>query len=182
MTQAALIKTPVSMTQSDDDPLIDVIKSFGTRAEAFSQDLTQTIEEYLDTTLYDAMLLREGAEELKTLIGILTKRHEGLLKMAQEIINNNQAAGHIKEGNLEIVPKESQGRRSVDRDRLIQERPDVYNQLLNTKIESIKIEYTPTIADLKTLLKKRHEEYLKPGEISIIYDIEIILEEGENDN
>jgi len=179
MTRAALITTPVSMTPSADDPLIDVIKSFGTRAEAFSKDLTQTLEEYVDTTLYDAMLLREGAEELRTLIGILTKRHEGLLKLAQEIINNNQAAGHTKDGNLKIVPKESQGRRSVDRDRLIQERPDVYNQLLKKKIESIKIEYTPTIADLKTLLKKRHEEYLKPGEISIIYDVEIIMDGGE---
>ena len=176
MTQAALFPPSVSVTYAGDDPLIDLIKSFSRRSDAFGQDLTGVIDEYVDDTLYDAMQLREAAGHLNDIIGILSKSRTTLLEKAQTTIDDCQAAGHIKEGNLEIVPKVSQGRRSVDRDLLLKERKDVYDLLLNTKIESVKIDYTPTIADLKTILKKRHEAYLKPGEITTTYDIEIILE------
>ena len=180
MTQAALFDAPpVTIAPSQDDPIIDVIKSFAARVEHFGEDLTESIDEYLDETLYDAMMLRDAHRELATIIGMLSKRNTSLLEKAQEIIDNCQKTGRIKEGNLEIVSKESQGRRSVDKDKLVQERPDVFNLLLNTKIESVKIEYTPTIADLKTILKKRHEDYLKPGEITVTYDLAVILADGE---
>lgn len=176
MTQAALFPS-VSITPSGDDPLIDCIKMFGIHCEHFSQDLTRTVDEFVDTTLYDAMELRDGAREIETIIGILSKRRTGLLEKAQDIIDTCQATGHLQEDNLRIVSKESQGRRSVDKDLLLQERKDVYDLLLNTKIEAVKLDYTPTIADLKTILKKQHELYLKPGEITVTHDIEIILEE-----
>jgi len=180
MTQAALFDTPpVTLTPSKDDPIIDVIKSFAARVEHFGEDLTASIDDYLDETLYDAMMLRDAHRELSTIIGMLSKRNTSLLEKAQEIIDANQAAGHTRDGNLEIVSKESQGRRSVDKDKLVQERPDVFNLLLNTKIESIKIEYTPTIADIKTILKKQHENYLKPGEVTVTYDLAVILPDGE---
>jgi hypothetical protein len=180
MTQAALFDTPqVNTAPSHDDPLLDVIKTFGARVDRFCEDLTSTITEYVDETLYDAMQLREATGEIDTIISMLSKRKAGLLEKAQQIIDDCQRTGHIQEGNLQIVSKESQGRRSVDRDLLIKERKDVFDLLLTTKIESIKIDYLPTIADLKTILKKRHEAYLKPGEITIIYDLEVLLPEGE---
>jgi len=194
MTQVALFDAPpVSLTPSGDDPLIDCIKSFGVHGEHFCQDLTLVIDEYVDDTLYDAMELRTAAKELDTIIGILSKRRTGLLEKSQQIINECQAAGHIKEGNLEIVPKVSQGRRSVDRELLIKDRKDVFDLLKMNKINAVNLEhtstlaeietsYTPTITDLKALLKKHHEAYLKPGEIITTYDIAIILEEDENGN
>ena len=182
MTLAALFPAPVSLSPSGEDPLIDTIKSFRAQVEHFCANLTHIVDEYVDDTLYDAMQLQDSANELEILISILSKRHAGFLERKQEVINNCQAAGHTREGNLKIVSKESQGRRSVDRVLLLKERPDVYQVLLNSKIEAVKVDYTPTIADLKTILKKRHEVYLKPGEITVTYDIEIILKEDGNDN
>jgi hypothetical protein len=171
------ISDRISVTQSKNDPLMDVIKTFGTRVDRFCEDLSLTVTEFVDDTLYDAMELREDARELETIISIISKRRTGLLEKAQQIIDECQAAGHTEEDNLKIVSHLSQGRRTVDRDLLLKERKDVYDLLLNMKVESVKIDYTPTIADLKTVLKKRHEAYLKPGEISTTYDLEVILPE-----
>jgi hypothetical protein len=179
MSQAALFQTPVSVQPSGEDPLIDMIQSFSNRAEAFCSDLTYSVDEYIDETLYDVMQLRKADQLIGEIVGVLTKRQISLREKAQKIIDDCLESGHILEGNLQIISKESQGRRSVDRDLLIKERKDVYDLLLNTKIESIKIDYTPTIADIKTILKKRHEDYLKPGEITVTYDIAVILPEGE---
>lgn len=180
MTQAALIsQTPVSVQRSREDPLIDVIQSFSARTEVFCTDLTQTIDEFVDDTLYDVMQLRKGDQLIGEIVGILTKCQASMREKAQQIINDCQAAGHTTEGNLEIISKESQGRRSVDAVLLKQERPDVYETLVNIEIESIKCSYTPTIAAIKGLLKKQHEHYLKPGEITITYDIVVLLPEGE---
>lgn len=176
MTQAALFSS-VSLTPSNDDPLVDCIKMFGVHCEHFSEDLTRTVDEYVDETLYDALELREASRELETIIGILSKRRTGLLEKAQDIIDTCQATGHLQDGNIRIISKESQGRRIVDKNLLLQKRKDVYDLLLNTKIEAVKLDYTPTIADLKTILKKQHELYLKPGEITVTHDIEVILEE-----
>jgi hypothetical protein len=183
MTQSALFDAAhqISLAPSNDDPLIDCIKMFGKHCDHFSEDLTRTVDEFCDETLYDAMELRSAARELETVIGIISKRRTGLLEKAQNIINICQAAGHTREGNLQVISKESQGRRSVDRDKLIQERKDVYNQLLDDKIKSIETDFSPTIADLKTILKKQHEAYLKPGEITVTYDLEVILE-GQDDS
>ena len=170
----------VTPASSQDDPIINAVKTFATQVDYFGENLTAAIDEYLDETLYDVMMLRDASRELVTVIGILTKRNKNLLEKAQEIIDINQVKGHTREGNLEIVSKESQGKRSVDKEKLIQERPDIYQALMNNEITSIQLSYTPTITALIGLLKKQHENYLKPGEITTTYDIAVILpKEGE---
>ncbi len=154
------------------NPIVEVINAFETdkRIKKFDEDFRIAIDDTLTGTLIDAHKLSEAADRVKLLAQHYLNLETQLREKSEEVILDRQKAGVTEEDGFFIEPVTKKTNRAPDIERIKTDTSDVWDLLLNMKIEKLKESYKPTQDELshKDAFGEYFEEFLIPGSVQIV--------------